>query len=86
MFVRTKRTGSNEYLQIVQNYREGGKTKQRVIGTLGRVDEFGGSKDIDTLISKLSKYSKEALMVITGQSKIDAYNVSIGPALVFERI
>ena len=66
MFVRTKRTGTNEYLQIVQNYREGGKTKQRLIGTLGRVDEIGHSKDIDTLISKLSKYSKEALMVITG--------------------
>ena len=41
MFVRTKRTGANEYLQIVQNYREGGKTKQRLIGTLGRVDEIG---------------------------------------------
>lgn len=86
MFVRTKRTGANEYLQIVQNYREGGKTKQRLIGTLGRVDEIGHSKDIDTLISKLSKYSKEALMVITGQSQIDAHSVSIGPALVFERI
>ena len=86
MFVRTKRTGANEYLQIVQNYREGGKTKQRLIGTLGRVDEIGHSKDIDTLISKLSKYSKEALMVITGQSQIDAHSVSIGPALIFERI
>jgi hypothetical protein len=84
MFVRTKRTGANEYLQIVQNYREGGKTKQRLIGTLGRVDEIGHSKDIDTLISKLSKYSKEALMVITGQSQIDARSVSIGPALIIE--
>ena len=86
MFVRTKRTGANEYLQIVQNYREDGKTKQRLIGTLGRVDEIGHSKDIDTLISKLSKYSKEALMVITGQSQIDAHSVSIGPSLIFERI
>ena len=86
MFVRTKRTGANEYLQIVQNYREGGKTKQRLIGTLGRVDEIGHSKDIDTLISKLSKYSKEALMVITGQSHIDAHSVSIGPALIVERL
>ena len=86
MFVRIKKSGVNEYLQIVQNYREGGKTKQRVIGTLGRIDEIAGSKDIDVLISKLSKYSNEVLMVITGQSKIDAHSVSIGPALVFERI
>lgn len=86
MFVRTKRTGANEYLQIVQNYRDEGKTKQRLIGTLGRVDEIGHSKDIDTLISKLSKYSKEALMVITGQSQIDAQSVAIGPSLIFERL
>ena len=86
MFVRIKKSGVNEYLQIVQNFREGGKTKQRVIGTLGRIDEVADSKDIDVLISKLSKYSNEVLMVITGQSKIDAHSVSIGPALVFERI
>lgn len=86
MFVRIKKSGANEYLQIVQNYRDGHNTKQRVIGTLGRVDEVAHSKDIDTLISKLSKYSKEALMVITGQSKIDANSVSIGPGLIFERI
>ena len=86
MFVRTKRTGANEYLQIVQNYREGSKTKQRLIGTLGRVDEVAGSKDIDTLISKLARYSDQALMVLTGQSQVDAQSISIGPALIFERI
>ena len=86
MFVRTKRTGKNEYLQIVQNYREGYKTKQHIIGNLGRVDEVAGSKDIDTLISKLSNYSKETLMVLNGQSKIDAHSISIGPALIFERL
>jgi hypothetical protein len=86
MFVRTKRTGTNEYLQIVQNYREGSKTKQRLIGTLGRVDEVAGSKDIDTLISKLARYSDQALMVLTGQSQVDAQSISIGPALIFERI
>lgn len=86
MFVRTKRTGPNEYLQIVQNYREGAKTKQRLIGTLGRVEEVVGSKDIDTLISKLSRYSNEVLMVLNGQSQVDASSISIGPALIFERI
>ena len=86
MFVRTKRTGNNEYLQIVQNYREGYKTKQRIIGNLGRVDKVAGSKDIDTLISKLSNYSKETLMVLSGQSNIEAHSISIGPALIFERL
>ncbi len=86
MFVRIKKSGANEYLQIVQNYREGHKPQQRVIGTLGRVDEVAGSRDIDTLITKLSKYSNEALMVLTGQTKLDARSVSIGPALIFERL
>ena len=86
MFVRIKTTGKNQYLQIVQNYREGSKVKQQILGTLGRVDKIAGTKDIDALISKLGRYSKEALMVITGQSQIQARTFSIGPALVFERL
>ena len=86
MFVRIKTTGKNQYLQIVQNYREGSKVKQQILGTLGRVDRIVGTKDIDSLISKLGRYSKEALMVITGQSQIQALTYSIGPALVFDRL
>ena len=86
MFVRIKTTGKNQYLQIVQNYREGSKVKQQILGTLGRVDQVAGTKDIDGLISKLGRYSKEALMVITGQSQIQAQTFSVGPALVFERL
>ena len=86
MFVRIKTTGKNQYLQIVQNHREGSKVKQQILGTLGRVDQVAGSKDIDSLISKLSRFSKEALMVISGQSQIQATTYSIGPALIFERL
>ena len=86
MFIRIKTTGKNQYLQIVQNYREGPKVKQQILGTLGRVDRIVGTSNIDSLISKLSRYSKEALMVITGQSNIQAQTCSVGPALVFERL
>ena len=86
MFVRIKKTGNNQYLQIVKNYREGPKVKQRILGTLGRVDQVVGTKDIDSLISKLSRYTEEAMMVITGQSQIRASSYSIGPALIFERL
>jgi transposase len=86
MFVRVKTTGKNQYLQIVQNHREGTKVKQTILGTLGRLDEIAGTSDIDSLISKLGRYSKEVLMVITGQSQIQALTYSIGPAIVFERI
>ena len=86
MFVRIKTTGKNQYLQIVQNHREGSKVKQQILGTLGRVDQIVGTKDIDSLISKLSRYSLEVLMVLTGQTEVKAQAFSIGPALIFERI
>jgi len=86
MFVRVKTTGKNQYLQIVQNHREGSKVKQQILGTLGRVDEIAGTSDIDSLVSKLSRYSKEVLMVLTGKSDIKAATYSIGPALIFDRI
>jgi hypothetical protein len=35
-FVRTKRVGGGEYFQLVENYREGGKVRQRVLAHLGR--------------------------------------------------
>jgi len=42
MFFRKKKAGGFEYLQIVENHREGKKTKQRVISTLGRFDRLQG--------------------------------------------
>ena len=86
MFVRIKTTGKNQYLQIVENHREGTKVKQHILGTLGRVDQIVGTKEIDGLIAKLSRYTQEALMVITGQSEIQAYSSSLGGALIFERL
>ena len=86
MFVRIKTSGKNQYLQIVRNVREGTKVKQHILGTLGRIDQIVGTRDIDSLISKLSRYSDEALMVITGQSQIEASTFSIGPSLIFERL
>ena len=38
MFVRVKRSGPHEYLQIVQNRREGKRVRQTVVATLGRLD------------------------------------------------
>jgi hypothetical protein len=40
MFFRIKPSGDRNYLQIVENTRDGAKTRQTVLGTLGRVDEL----------------------------------------------
>lgn len=43
MFFRTKKSGPRTYLQIVENHRSGGKIQQRVIATLGRLEELQAS-------------------------------------------
>jgi hypothetical protein len=36
MFFRIKPSGERRYLQIVENTRDGARTRQRVLATLGR--------------------------------------------------
>ena len=86
MFVRVKKSGKREYLQIVDNRREGKKIKQRVIGTIGRMDELRNKGSIESLIKSLSQYSEKVLLVLTGKSVPEAKTKKIGPALIFDRI
>jgi len=86
MFARIKKSGKNEYLQIVENHREGTRVAQRVIATLGRLDELKDGTDIQTLARSLARFSEKTLMVLSGKSDVDADARSIGPSLVFERL
>ena len=86
MFVRLKKTGSYQYLQIVQTYREGKKVKQRVISTLCRLEELQEKGNIESIITSLSKYSQEVLMCLTGRGDPKSVSFIIGPVLVFERL
>ena len=40
MFFRIKPSGPYRYLQLVENHREGYRTVQRVLFTLGRLDKL----------------------------------------------
>ena len=86
MFARIKKSGSNQYLQIVENRREGRKIIQRVLVTLGRVERLQARGDIETLIRSLSRFSEKALLVLSGKADIQASAKKIGPALIFERL
>lgn len=86
MFVRVKKTGSYKYLQIVQTYREGKKVKQRVISTLGRLEDLQEKGEIESIITSLSKYSQEVIMCLTGRGDPKSVSFIIGPVLVFERL
>ena len=54
MFIRVKDTGQYRYLQVVENHREGRRTVQRVLCTLGRADELIASGATDALLRSLA--------------------------------
>ena len=90
MFVRVKKVGTYRYLQIAQNRREGKRVKQSIIATLGRLDNLAASGAIDQLLRSAARFA-ERLMVLAEHSSDahdapDANVVSIGPALIFERL
>ncbi len=88
MFVRVKPSGGYKYLQIAENYRENGKVKQRILCTLGRLDRLTEGEKVDVLAESLLRFS-EKLKVINLHKKgalKGGADLSIGPALVFERL
>jgi transposase len=60
MFTRIKRSGGHEYLQVVENRREGSRTVQRVLQTLGRLDTLRETGKLDVLVRSLSRFSVSA--------------------------
>ena len=91
MFVRNKpsvgRGGVYEYLQLVRSYREGGKVRQQIIGTLGRRDQLVASGGLAGLLKSLAGFSEKLRVVEavreTGLAARTARQW--GPALVFGR-
>ena len=86
MFARIKKSGKYQYLQIVENRKEKGRVKQRVIATVGRMDQLHEKGRIETLIRSLSRFSEKALLILSGKSDVSAQALTIGPALVFDRL
>jgi hypothetical protein len=92
MFVRVKKSGSkkapHEYLQIVESYRDGKSVRQRVITTLGRLDQLKASGQIDGLVKSLARFS-ETLKVLSAAKdpRISTCKAKQwGPALIFEKL
>ena len=86
MFASVKKSGNNEYLQIVENRKIAGKVVQRVVSTIGRLDRLRAKGEIETLVRSLSRFSEKVLLVLSGRSEVAAETRKIGPALIFERL
>jgi transposase len=88
MFARIKKSGRNEYLQLVENRRQEGKISQRVVATIGRMDELRAGGNIETIIRSLSRFSEKVLLILSarGNPDVQATAEKIGPAIIFERL
>jgi transposase len=87
MFPRIKESGPRKYLQIVENFREGNKVKQRVIVTLGRMDLLKGTGRIDSLINCLSRFADKVKVVdFIGGGLSGGIVKKIGPDLIIGRL
>ena len=88
MFFRIKRSGPRQYLQIVENRWQDGRSKQRVLATLGRAEKLKESGQLEALLASGSRFS-EKLAVLTQhrQGELKAVNTrSCGPAKIFGRL
>jgi hypothetical protein len=88
MFFRTKTSGPRTYLQIVENRWEDGRPRQRVIATLGRLDQLQQSGQLDALLASGARLA-EAVLLLSAHAKGQLPTITtrhIGPALVFERL
>jgi hypothetical protein len=88
MFFRTKTSGSRSYLQIVENRWEDGRPRQRVIATLGRLDQLPQSGQLDALLVSGARLAQSVLL-LSAHAKGQLSTITtrrIGPALIFERL
>jgi hypothetical protein len=88
MFVRAKKSGAYEYLQIVENQRVDGHVRQRVVATLGRLDVLQATGQIDSILSSGARFA-ERVSVLDAHKHgrlPPAETVKIGPPKVFGRL
>ena len=88
MFFRTKTSGPRTYLQVVENRWEGGRSRQRVVATLGRLDQLQQSGQLDALLASGARLAQSVLLISEhAHGRLPSISVRhIGPALVFQRL
>ena len=88
MFFRIKPSGERRYLQIVENTRDGATTRQRVLATLGRVEELEACGKLDALLRSGARFSETALLISSQQTGTLEASATrrIGAPMIFGRL
>lgn len=89
MFFRVKKSGPRQYLQIVESRWEEGRSRQRVIATVGRLDELAAKGDLDRLLASGARFSEQMMLLSAlegddGQPRLETKR--IGAPLLFGRL
>jgi len=83
MFFRRKKSADRVYLQIVENHWEDGRSKQRVVATLGRPDRLQQTGQLDGLLRSGAKLCESVLLLAAhrrGETRAARSVASCGPA------
>lgn len=88
MFFRIKSSGGRRYVQIVENQRHGARTLQRVVATLGRVEDLQADGGLDVLLRSGARLSETALLISSLQAGMLAAESArrIGLPMIFSRL
>ena len=88
MYLRTKRSGGFEYLQMVESHRVNGKPRQTVLATLGRLDALQETGELDRLLRSGARLTETGMLLSAVENGETAAidTKRIGPPLLFERL
>ena len=89
MFFRQKKSAGRVYLQIVENERADGRVRQRVIATVGRMEELAATGALDRLLASGARFSEHAMLISALAADAEGPRLHcrrIGGPLVFGRL
>src|SRR5262245_19567861 len=87
MFFRIKRVRDYRYLQLVENHRAGAHTVQRVVATLGHLEDLQGTGGVQALMRSLARFAGEqAQGTLAGIRVESAVTHFIGSHLLAQRL
>lgn len=88
MFLRTKKRAGKIYVQLVENKWVNGRTKQRMLKSLGRLDVLKSTGQLDGLLRSGMKFS-EHLAVLDAHDagrSVTTKTSKIGAVMIFEKL
>jgi len=85
-FPRKKDGSLRQYLQLVETYREGKKVKQRILLSLGRVDDLRTSGELDRMADALVRLSEREKIVDLAKELAATSNKVFGPVAVYRHL